>query len=54
MTWHRRLADDEASAWLRQLVRRVAGEIYAANEGAPPPTELGTVDEPVPLGFLPR
>jgi len=28
MTWHKRLNGDEASAWLRQLVRRVAGELF--------------------------
>jgi len=28
MTWHKRLNGDEASAWLRQLVRRVAGEMF--------------------------
>jgi LysR family transcriptional regulator, mexEF-oprN operon transcriptional activator len=28
MTWHRRSSGDEASAWLRQLVRRVAGEMF--------------------------
>ena len=28
MTWHKRLNGDEAAAWLRQLVRRVAGEMF--------------------------
>ena len=32
MSWHRRLADDSAAAWLRQLVRRVTIENFVQDE----------------------